>query len=171
MRLYLIGYSYGGKSTLGKQLAQRMGFDFFDTDKAIEHKYKLTIPLFFQHYGEQAFRIIEAQILQSTAQMDNVVVSTGGGTACNDGNIRFILEHGTALYLQMSLDDILFRMAQSRKNRPLLMGKEPAEQKALIERQLKERIPFYSQAHITVPALNATADILLQQIQLFTEKN
>lgn len=170
MRFYLIGYSYGGKSTLGKQLAQLMGFDFFDTDKAIEHKYRITIPLFFQRYGEKAFRIIESQILRSTGTMDNVIVSTGGGTACSEENIRFIVEHGTAIHLQMSVDDILFRMAHSRKNRPLLMGKEPAEQKALIERQLKERTPFYSQAHITVPALNATAESLLQHIQSFTKE-
>ena len=96
MRIYLIGYSYSGKTTLGRELAKLLKYRFFDTDKAIEHKYHTTVPMFFNRYGEQAFRIIERQILQSTDTLDNAVISTGGGTACNDENIKFILEHGIA---------------------------------------------------------------------------
>lgn len=158
MRIYLIGYSYSGKTTLGQQLAKLMGFDFFDTDKAIEIKYHTTIPVFFNRYGEKAFRIIEKQVLQSTAELDNTIISTGGGTACNDDNIKFILEHGTAIHLQMSVDDILLRIAKSRKKRPLLNGKSPEEIKLFITEQLNARLAYYNQAPIAVPALKATAE-------------
>lgn len=158
MRIYLVGYSYSGKTTMGRQLAGLLGYSFFDTDKAIENKYHTTIPVFFNRYGEKAFRIIEAQILQSTAQLDDVVVSTGGGTPCNDTNMRFILDHGTAIHLQMSVDDIMQRIAHAHKGRPTLSGMSTDEQRTFIERQLKERTHYYSKAPLSLPALHATAD-------------
>ncbi len=161
MRIYLIGYSYGGKTTLGKQLAQRLGYSFFDTDKAIELKYRTTVPMFFNHYGEKAFRIIEKQILQTTADLDNVVVATGGGTPCNEENIRFILEHGTAIYMEMTIDEIMQRMTVARKTRPLLVNKTADEKRQYIIQQLQQRIPFYSQAPLTISAVKATPDTLI----------
>ena len=164
MRIYLIGYSYSGKTTLGRQLAGRLGYTFFDTDKAIELKYRTNIPVFFQRYGEPAFRIIERQILQSTAEMDDVVVSTGGGTPCNDENIAFILEHGKTVHMEMSVDDVLQRISHARKKRPLLINKGPEELRQYIEEQLGKRLPFYRQASLSLPAINATVDDLLRCI-------
>ncbi|MCR4816068.1 MAG: shikimate kinase, partial [Bacteroidales bacterium] len=119
MRIYLIGYSFSGKTTMGRQLANLLHYDFFDTDKAIELKLHTTIPLLFERYGEEAFRIIESNILRTTAERDNIVVSTGGGTACSDDNLRFILDNGIAVYLHMDLEGTLRRVAASRKKRPL----------------------------------------------------
>lgn len=165
MRIYLIGYSYSGKTTLGRQLAKLLNYQFFDTDKAIELKYHTSISTFFSHYGEQAFRIIEKQILLSTKELDNVVVSTGGGTPCNDANIQFILDSGTAIYLQMSVDEIMQRIATTRRSRPLLKDKTHDEVRQYITAQMKQRLPYYTQAGITIPAFNATAEQLLEQIK------
>ncbi len=164
MRIYLIGYSYSGKTTLGRELAKLLKYRFFDTDKAIEHKYHTTVPMFFNRYGEQAFRIIERQILQSTDTLDNAVISTGGGTACNDENIKFILEHGIAIHLQMSVDDIMQRIAKSHKVRPLLQEKTIEEQRQFVTEQLNERLVYYNQAPVTVPAFQATAKELLDEL-------
>lgn len=166
MRIYLIGYSYSGKTTLGRETARRMGVQFFDTDKAIELKYHTSIPTFFSHYGEQAFRIIERQILQSTSDMDHVIVSTGGGTPCNDDNIRFILSHGTAIHMQMSVDDIMNRIAHAHRTRPLLKDKTPDEVRRFITDQLQQRLPYYTQAPLTLPAFGATPE---QLIKLLTD--
>ncbi len=160
MHIYLIGYSYSGKTTLGRQLAKRLNYEFFDTDKAIEIKYHTTIPVFFNRYGEKAFRIIERQILQSTADLDNAVISTGGGTACSDDNIHFMLQHGTVVHLQMSVEEILTRLAKSHKTRPMLKDKEPDELKRFITEQLTARLVYYNQAHLSVPALHTTAEEL-----------
>ena len=170
MRIYLIGYSYSGKTTLGRQLAKRLGFDFFDTDKALEIKYHTTIPVFFNRYGEKAFRIIERQILQSTADLDNTVVSTGGGTACSDDNISFMLQNGKVVYLQMNVDDILLRLTKSHKTRPMLKGKGPEELKQFITEQLTARLPYYRQAHISVPAFDITAEKLEEVILKASEE-
>lgn len=164
MRIYLIGYSYSGKTTLGRETARRLGVQFFDTDKAIELKYHTSISTFFSHYGEQAFRIIERQILQSTAEMDNVIISTGGGTPCNDSNIRFILDHGTAIHLQMSVDDIMERIAHARRTRPLLKDKTPEQVRQYITQQLQQRLPYYNQAQLTLPAFDANTDQLIKLI-------
>ncbi len=164
MRIYLIGYSYSGKTTLGRELAKLLKYRFFDTDKAIEHKYHTTVPMFFNRYGEQAFRIIERQILQSTDTLDNAVISTGGGTACNDENIKFILEHGIAIHLQMSVDDIMQRIAKSHKVRPLLQEKTVEEQRQFVTEQLNERLVYYNQAPVTFPAFQATAKELLDEL-------
>ena len=165
MRIYLIGYSYSGKTTLGREMAHRLGWQFFDTDKAIELKYHTSISTFFSHYGEQAFRIIEKQILQSTAEMDNVVVSTGGGTPCNDENIRFIIQNGTAVHLQMSVDDIMQRIAHARRSRPLLKDKTPEQVREYVTAQLAQRLPYYTQAQLTLPALHANASQLIDLLK------
>jgi shikimate kinase len=161
MRIYLIGYSYSGKTTLARDAARLLGWQYFDTDKAIEIKYHTSISTFFSHYGEQAFRIIERQILQSTAQIDNAIISTGGGTPCNDDNIRFILQHGTAVHLQMSVDDIMQRIAHARRSRPLLKDKTPEQVREYITEQLQLRLPYYNQAQLTLPAFNANAQQLV----------
>lgn len=164
--VYLIGYSYSGKSTLGRQLAELLGYDIFDTDRAIENRYHTTIPILFARYGEKAFRIIERQILFSTGEMQRTVVATGGGTACSDENIRFMLEHGTVVHLSMTVDDILRRYATSRKVRPLLEGMSDEERRHYVEKHLAQRIPYYRQAHITLPAVDATAESLRDLLNL-----
>ena len=167
MRIYLIGYSYSGKTTMGRQLAKLIGYRFFDTDKAIELKYHTTIPMFFSRYGEKAFRIVEEQVLLSTADLDNTVISTGGGTSCSDSNIRFILDHGTAVYLKMSVDDIMERISRARKSRPSLAGMTTDEIRCFISGQLEQRLPFYSQAPLSFNALHSTAE----ELHLFLKDN
>lgn len=162
--IYLIGYSYGGKSTVGRQLAELLGYDIFDTDSAIERKYRTSIPILFSRYGEKAFRIIERQILFSTAGMQRTVVATGGGTACSDENIRFMLEHGIVVHLSMTVDEIMQRHATSRKVRPLLQGMTDEERRHYVEQHLAQRLPFYSQAHFTMSAIGATAEAIHSMI-------
>lgn len=165
--IYLIGYSYGGKSTIGRELAALLGYEIFDTDSAIEHKYRTSIPLFLNRYGEKAFRIIERQVLFSTAGMERTVIATGGGTACNDENIRFMLDHGTVVHLSMTVDDIEHRIAISHKVRPLLQSINPDERHSFLEQHLAQRLPFYQQAHITIPALEATPEIIADALILY----
>lgn len=168
MRIYLIGYSYAGKSTMARQLAARLGLKSFDTDLAIEYKYHTSIPMFFQRYGEQAFRIVEQQMLQTTANMDNIVVATGGGTACSEANIQFILSHGIAIHMEMTVDDIMLRMAKAHKSRPSLIGKSREEQRQYITSQLTERLPYYRQAQLHLPALHANAEQLEALLKSYT---
>lgn len=92
--------------------------------------------------------------------MQHTVVATGGGTACSDENISFMLEHGTVVHLSMTVDDILRRYATSHKVRPLLQGMNDEERRIYVEQHLTQRLPYYQQAHITIPAIDATAEYI-----------
>lgn len=161
MRYYLVGYMYAGKSTYGRKLARTLNYDFVDTDRAFEQKYKLTIPMFFAKYGEELFRKLESQLLREVSTADNVVIATGGGTPCYGDNMDFILANGRVIYLETTLEAILSRLAVSKNPRPLLTGKPEAEQRAIVKRQLAERQPIYARSHITLDALNPDISALL----------
>ena len=158
MNYYLVGYMYCGKSTFGRRLAEAKGMEFLDLDRAFEARYHSTVPRFFEQFGEHAFRKLETQLLHSTAELDNTVIATGGGTPCHSGNMDFILAHGTAVYLRMSVDDIVARALRSRNPRPKLHGLPEAELRPIIEAQMKERESTYLRAHIIVDGNNPKLD-------------
>lgn len=154
MKYYLVGYMYCGKSTFGRKLAAEKGMDYLDLDRAFEARYHYTVPMFFQRFGEEAFRRLETQLLHSTADLDNYVIATGGGTPCHSGNMDFILAHGTAIYLQMPVDALVERALRSRLPRPLMHGLPEPEMRAVIASQLKEREPVYLRAPIIIDGTN-----------------
>ena len=162
MRIFLIGYMYAGKTTVGRQLAARMGLRFLDLDQAIEERYHTSSTLLMERYGEEAFRKIEQAMLQQVAQMEDVVISTGGGTPCFFDNMEVILRHGVSVYLLMTLDEILSREACSRKRRPLLAGLTSEEKRDRIAAHLAQREPYYRRAAITIPAFNPDLDALVR---------
>lgn len=150
MKYYLVGYMYSGKSTFGRRLATERGMGFLDLDHAFEERYHYTVPRFFAQFGEQAFRKLESQLLQSTANLDNMVIATGGGTPCHSGNMDFILANGTAIYLQMSIEDLVVRALRSHNPRPLMRGLSESDMHTKIASQLKEREVFYRRAQIVL---------------------
>ena len=145
---------YCGKTTFGRRLAEEKGMDYMDLDRAFEARYHYTVPMFFDRFGEEAFRKLETQMLHSTAELDNMVIATGGGTPCHSGNMDFILANGTAVYLQMSVDALVQRALRSHNPRPLLHGLPETELRPIIERQLKEREPVYLRAPIIIDGVN-----------------
>lgn len=150
MKYYLVGYMYSGKSTFGRRLATERGMGFLDLDQAFEERYHYTVPRFFAQFGEQAFRKLESQLLRSTANLDNMVIATGGGTPCYSGNMDFILANGTAIYLQMSIEDLVVRALRSHNPRPLMRGLSESDMRTKIASQLKEREVFYRRAQIVL---------------------
>ncbi len=137
---------YSGKTTLGRQLAKLTGWDFVDLDTLFEQRYHTAIPLFFSRYGESAFRKLERLVLESTENMKRTIISTGGGTPCQGDNMDWILAHGTAVYLEMDADAVCRRIWRSKKNRPLLMGMTPEQQREYVKQQLSLRTPCYQKA-------------------------
>ena len=157
MKYYLVGYMYSGKSTFGRRLATERGMGFLDLDHAFEERYHYTVPRFFAQFGEQAFRKLESQLLRSTANLDNMVIATGGGTPCHSGNMDFILANGTAIYLQMSIEDLVVRALRSHNPRPLMRGLSESDMRTKIASQLKDREVFYRRAQ---SVLDGTAPVM-----------
>ena len=90
MRIFLIGFMGSGKTTLGKQLAIKLGYQFIDQDSMIEERFKMSVTEIFATYGETRFREAEHEVLLSFENSNNLVVSTGGGAPCFYDNISII---------------------------------------------------------------------------------
>ena len=147
---------YSGKTSVGKRLARQLGYAFVDLDELFEQRYRISIHDFFSRYDEAAFRKLEHDILLSTADMDDCVISTGGGTPCFHSNMDFIKAQGLSIYLEASEGTVLNRKANSKKARPVLDALSPDELRTFISKQLAERRPFYEQADLRFDAENVS---------------
>lgn len=166
MRLYLIGYMFCGKSTIGKQLASRIDYDFMDLDDIIEEHYHITVSDLFQRYGEAAFRQLETRTLTATAKRDKIVVACGGGTPCHNDNMLFIRQHGHSVYLKLSADNVMqrYKYSHRKQQRPLLQNLSPSEMRQYITEQLAAREEYYSQANLTVDAFHPPLPQIVENI-------
>ncbi len=160
MKIYIVGYMYCGKTSVGKRLARRLGYNFMDLDDEFERRFKLSITDFFGRYDETAFRKLEHEVLLSTKDVDNCVISTGGGTPCHNNNMDFIKENGLSVYLEADADLILSRRANSKKRRPVLEAMPAGEVETFVDEQLAARKPFYSMADIRCDARDVSIDNL-----------
>ena len=161
MNVYLIGYMAAGKSKLGKELADISGLSFVDLDTVFEEKYRIGIFDFFEKYGDTAFRGIEHQLLLETIDLENYIISTGGGTPCSEENICFIKAHGTSIYIRLNAADLASRLKCVKKKRPLLKNIPAEKLEQFIRDQLSEREPYYLQAdHIVNGPVEDVNDFL-----------
>lgn len=153
-----------GKSTIGKRLARHLGFKFVDTDEMFEEKYKLSIESFFTKYNEKLFREFENKILESTFQLNNTIIATGGGTPCYLNAMDEINASGISVYLHMPVDAIVNRLENTIKPRPLVKGKSHEELTLEVERLLMERVGTYEKAKLKFNALNPDIDLYVKAL-------
>ena len=149
-RIYIVGYMGAGKTTAARRLAQRLGWEVADTDALFEEKYKISVNDFFNKYDEPLYRKLESEVLKSTESLENVVVSTGGGTACYFDNMEWMNQHGLTVFMRISPQAAVDRVIHSRHKRPLVEGKTEEELTAFVSGHYASRMPFYEQARITV---------------------
>ena len=164
-RIYLVGYMGAGKTTAAKRLAHRLGWEHYDTDALFEEKYHISVDDFFHKYDEALFRKLESQILQSTENLENAVISTGGGTPCFNDNMAWMNEHGKTVFLKISPQSAVSRIMLSKKKRPLAAGKTEAELAAFVEKHYGARMSFYEQAQHVVKGEDLDIEALLALLQ------
>jgi shikimate kinase len=125
--IYLVGFMGSGKSTIGRHLAHRLGWSFFDLDDEIEAAEKTTIAEIFDTRGEAEFRRIEAEMLRQHVQWIErgrpAVVALGGGAFTIDVNRELMMENGIAVWLDCPFETVERRVAQAA-HRPLARDKE-----------------------------------------------
>lgn len=168
-RIFLIGFMGSGKSSIGERLAQRMGWQFVDTDRLIEATHHTTIAQIFAQQGESAFRAIECEVLAQLLPQRHIVVATGGGMACKQENIDKMNAAGTTIYLQASAENLAIWLKSERQNRPLIAQQSDEQLLPYIVQTLSQREKFYQQATFTVRVdQNYTTDneIVVQIIEL-----
>lgn len=145
-KIYLIGFMGCGKSYIGKQLAQSLGWDFIDMDDFLEAKEGISISQIFAEGGESLFRELERNYLHATYDFENTVVATGGGAPCFFDNVDWMNDHGTTIYLKTPVSILADRLKSETNHRPLLARKTESQLKDFISSKLNERNPFYQQA-------------------------
>ena len=117
--LFLVGLPGAGKSTLGRQLARRLGKRFVDADFELEQRMGVSITTIFEIEGESGFRDREEMVLADLTLMSGVVLSTGGGAVLRPGNRERLRANGTVVYLHAEPTTLYGRIRHNR-NRPLL---------------------------------------------------
>ena len=177
IRIILIGYMGAGKTTVGKQLAKRLGLMFYDLDWYIESRMRKSVSQLFGERGEEGFRQIERNMLHEVAEFENVVISCGGGTPCFFDNMEYMNRQAQVVYLKAQPEVLYRHLLMGKGERPLLKGKSPGELIEYIGRHLEEREPFYSQAQYTLDVslmdnyekIRVTIDKLLELLKISTK--
>ena len=110
-----------GKTTVGKMLAQELNRPFVDMDEHISKCQGKPVEKIFLEDGEATFRELEAELLGSLCQQNNLVIATGGGTLVDPGNLLFLKSSGCLICLKADVDVILDRVQKNTQwVRPLL---------------------------------------------------
>lgn len=122
--LFLIGLPGAGKTTLGRQLARRLGKTFIDADTELEQKLGVTIATIFEIEGEASFRDREQLVIAELTARTNIVLATGGGCVIRIENRERLRENGTVVYLHAEAATVHSRTRRHR-HRPLLNTGDP----------------------------------------------
>ncbi|MEL6814552.1 MAG: shikimate kinase [Cyanobacteria bacterium J06598_3] len=143
--LYIVGMMGAGKTTIGKKLANRLGYKFLDTDALIETTAGKPITELFASEGETAFRELESSVLSQVSTYTNLVVSTGGGIITQPMNWSY-LRHGVVIWLDVPVPILVSRLSGDT-SRPLLAGVDLVTK---LENLLAERGELYAQADLHI---------------------
>ncbi|MCX6199528.1 MAG: shikimate kinase [Bacteroidetes bacterium] len=166
MTVFLIGFMGSGKTTFGRKLAAKLKLKFIDLDEQICISNKVeSIHSLIESKGFEYFRQTESETLKSL-RPENRLVSTGGGTPCYLDNIDWMKSNGTVVFLQVDEGVLLSRLKNTDlEERPLLKGLDEEGLKTFISEKLKERLPFYEQAHFTFNPVNEKMEVLVEKIE------
>ncbi len=173
----LVGLPGGGKSTVGKQLARKLGVRFLDADTVLEERIGMPIRSYFEQHGEAAFRDLEEQVIDELTCLPlgspfaGQVLATGGGAVLRPVNRQHLRDRTTAIYLRSTPEE-LYRRLKNDTQRPLLQVEDPL---AKLRELYQMRHPLYAEtAHYTVdtgrPSVSTLVNMILMQLDLGEKK-
>ncbi|MDO8437267.1 MAG: shikimate kinase [Nitrosomonadaceae bacterium] len=159
--IFLVGMMGAGKTTIGKSLASHLDKTFFDSDREIQKRTGVGIPVIFEIEGEAGFRKRETEMLRELVKLKNIVLATGGGAILSTENRELLRRNGTVVYLRATVDD-LWRRTRHDRSRPLLQTPNPHAKLAELYAQ---RDPLYCEiAHIVVESGTQSTRQLTQSL-------
>ena len=158
--IYLTGFMGTGKTSVGKVLAELLGYRYLDLDEEIVSQNGQTVVELFANFGEARFRDLESAALARIADTGGLVVATGGGAVIASDNRRTMRESGLIVNLTAPREIIRARLADD-DTRPLLKGDDPDGR---IERLLAEREPFYADADLRIETAGRTVAEIAREI-------
>jgi len=155
--LILTGFMGTGKTTVGREVARRLGWPFLDMDAEIEVRAGKSIPRLFAEEGEAAFREMESALCRELSRRSGWVIATGGGALIDPDNREVMRASGTVVCLTCDVEGILERLRRKPQGRPLLAVDDP---RAEIERLLAAR----QEAYAAIPWQIDTTGLSVAQI-------
>lgn len=168
IRCALVGMPGSGKSTVGRQLAQRAGVPFVDLDHRLEQVLGTSIRSFFEAEGEARFRDLEAEVLADVASAQGgMVLSTGGGAVLRAENRSVLRAFGPVLYLRAVPEEIYKRIKHD-KSRPLLQGGNPMDK---LRELYAQRDGLYREtSHYVIetgrPTVHTLVNMIMMQLEM-----
>jgi shikimate kinase len=167
LRIILVGLPGSGKTTIGRQLARRLGVPFVDSDHVIEDRLGCSIREFFAREGEDSFRDVEEQVLDDLSQHHEGVMATGGGSCLRPNNRQRLHERGQVIYLRSTPEDV-YRRVKHDTARPLLQVDDPMGR---LRNLYETRDALYREtAHYVVetgrPSVSTLVNMILMQLEL-----
>ena len=155
----LVGMPGCGKSTVGKILAEQLGYRFWDTDLEIERKTGMPIPDIFTEMGENEFRNLETEAVRSACSGSGRVIATGGGAVKSELNRRLIRERGFVVQLLRNIE-----MLPVRDGRPLSSRREKLNELWI------ERSSLYAEcAHVCIPNESSPDECAVRIVELYRD--
>jgi shikimate kinase len=142
VNLYLVGFMGTGKTTVGRAVGAKIGFNVLDSDHEIERARGKSIPDIFAQDGEPAFRQFEREFVEHGHPAERTVIACGGGLVVQPNMLELLQSKGVVVCLHASIETILARTARHR-NRPLLEVDNPEER---IRTLYAAREPIYKKA-------------------------
>ncbi len=165
--IVITGFMGTGKTTVGREVAQRLGRNFYDFDQIIESKMKLSIQEIFEKYGEIFFRNIENQIASEFKDKTDSVIATGGGTLLFENNFSSLSQNGI-IFCLLAKKDVLIKRLESAFGRPLLANGILRER---VECLLKDRELLYQKLPNPIDAsILSPPEIASRIIEIYNRK-
>jgi shikimate kinase len=145
--LILVGLPGAGKSTVGAMLASELKRTFLDFDVEIERRQGVTIGAIFGELGEGFFRQLERDLTEEVRELGNMILAPGGGWATRADNVALLRPPGRMVYLKVTPETAIRRMASGMVTRPLLNYPNPRGE---LERLLAQRRAAYESADLVI---------------------
>jgi len=158
--IVLIGFMGTGKTSVGKVIAKKLGFEFVDVDEVIEKTTGMEISEIFSKFGESRFRDIEEEMIKLITQKRRQVIATGGGVVLRDENMNRLKKDGLIFCLRAS-ENVIFERLKQTTNRPLLQVENPEER---IRELLQKRMPLYEKADFCIDTEGLTLEEVAEKI-------
>jgi shikimate kinase len=145
--IVLVGFMAAGKSTVGRLLAESLGWRFVDIDAEIERSTDSTVAGLFRSRGQAAFRQLERERMEAFLREHDIVIAAGGGWAAQHDALDSVPDSAFVVWLNVSAEEAVRRAAREGDTRPLLAVSDPIGAARVL---LAEREPSYGRADLRI---------------------
>ncbi len=146
-RVLLVGFMASGKTSVGRELADLLGWEFHDFDAVVEERLGVTVSEIFRTQGEKYFRRIEAEVASGLLTNEQVVLATGGGWPAQPGSWEAVPDGTLSVWLRVSPGVAVRRASGEGPVRPLLAGERPLDRAVEL---IKQRETSYGRATVAL---------------------